>query len=153
MALCDSDERSGESHPPRWLRLEEAPCRSENGSRNISKTNLPLSIYNRPPPIEHPLLIKNASSLVACWRVIGNHKQEAVKVAGCLSTITFKSQKESQNLKSTDQSKKVPTYLRVPAPQPPEPMISIARKQRVYILRERAAFFCNFSFRLWRKKS
>jgi hypothetical protein len=72
--------------------------------------------------------------------VIGNHKQEAVKVAGCLSAITFKSKKVNKNLKPTDKSKKSPTNLRVPAPQPPEPMISIARKQRVIYLREKSTF-------------
>ena len=56
--------------------------------------------------IECPHSIKNASSSAACWRVIGNHKQKAVKVAGCLSAITFKSKKESQNPKPTDKSKK-----------------------------------------------
>jgi hypothetical protein len=74
--------------------------------------------------------------------VIGNHKQEAVKVAGCLSAITFKGQKEIQNLKPTGKSKKSPTDLRVPAPQPPEPMISIARKQRTISLREKSTFLC-----------
>ena len=111
----------------------------------VHKTHLPIEL---PPPS-----IKNASSPVACWRVIGNHKQEAVKVAGCLSAITFKSQKESQNLKPTDQSKKAPTYLRVPAPQPPEPMISIARKQRVLFLREKSTFSLPaFLFLLWKKE-
>ena len=85
-------------------------------------------------PIELPPSLKNASSPVACWRVIGNHKQEAVKGAGCLSAITFKSKKVNQNPHPTTTSKKTPTDLRVPAPQPPEPMISITRKQRVYLL-------------------
>ena len=152
MALCDSDERSGESHPPRWLRLEEAPCRSENGSRNISKTNPPLSIYNRTPNRTSPL---NKKHFVSRSLLEGDRKSQA---GGCKGRRVSErdnllTQKEKEEPQTNRQSKKSPTNLRVPAPQPPEPMISIARKQRTISLRERAAFFCNFSFRLWRKKS
>jgi hypothetical protein len=112
----------------------QIPVDSNPTAKTPNKSPPSHPVSKTEPSIELLHLIKSTSSPAACWRVIGNHKQEAVKGAGCLSAITFKSKKVNQNLKPTDKSKKSPTNLRVPAPQPPEPMISIARKQRVYLL-------------------